>query len=87
MILPGETNVDVRALVDFSSVEVFVMGGRAAISLSIVPNCTEAQWAKDSCAAGQVQSGVSMSSQSGAMVQGLVLHEMSCMWAKSVDRK
>lgn len=84
-ILPGETSVDVRALVDFSSVEVFVMGGRAAISLSIVPNCTEAQWAHDKCAAGQVQSGVSLSSHSGATVNELVLHEMSCMWTGSVD--
>jgi hypothetical protein len=86
-ILPGETSVDVRALVDFSSVEVFVMGGRAAISLSIVPNCTEAQWTKDKCAAGQVQSGVSVSSHSGATMNDLVLYKMSCMWTGSVDPK
>ena len=58
----------------------FAMGGRAVISLAVVPNCTEAAFAKDKCAAGQVQSGASVSSQSGATVGGLALHEMGCMW-------
>ena len=63
----------------------FAMGGRAAISLAVVTNCTEAAFAKDKCAAGQVQSAASVSSQSGATVGGLALHAMGCMWVSDAD--
>ena len=66
----------------------FAMGGRVVVSLALVPNCTEAAFAKDKCAAGQVQSGASVSSQSGATVGGLALHAKfgslawtsDCLW-------
>ena len=55
------------------------------ISLAVVPSCSEVQFAKDKCAAGQVQAGASVSSQSGATVSDLVLKEMGCMWTLDVD--
>jgi hypothetical protein len=87
-ILKHETSVDIRALVDYSSVEAFVMGGRAVISLPIVPNCTEAQFAKDKCAAGQVQAGASVQvgqHSSGVTLSGMALYEMGCQWTADAD--
>jgi sucrose-6-phosphate hydrolase SacC (GH32 family) len=83
-VLPHEEMIDIRALVDHSSVEAFVMRGRAVISLAVVPNCTENQFARDKCAAGQVQAGVSAQSQTGATLS-MACMSMHCMWVSDVD--
>jgi hypothetical protein len=80
-VLPHETVVDLRAIVDHSSVEAFAMGGRAVVTLAVVPRCTETEFAKDKCAAGQAQAGVATWSETGAVVTSAVAHEMGCGWA------
>jgi hypothetical protein len=77
--------VDLRALVDYSSVEAFVMQGRAVINLPVVPSCTEDQWFKDKCSKGQSQAGVSVGSQAGATLSGITIYEMGCMWTADAD--
>jgi hypothetical protein len=77
--------VDLRALVDYSSVEAFVMQGRAVINLPVVPSCTEDQWFKDKCSKGQSQAGVSVGSQAGATLSGITIYEMGCMWTANAD--
>ena len=85
-ILSGENAVDVRALVDHSSVEVFAMKGRATIALAIVPRCSAEQFAEDKCAAGQLQSGVGFwtYTDGGANLTDVEAHSMGCMWTDSV---
>jgi hypothetical protein len=85
-VLPHEISVDLRALVDHSSVEGFAMGGRAVISLAVVPNCTEAQFVVDECKAGQTLSGVSVQSSSGAVLSGVAVHSMSCGWTSDATK-
>jgi hypothetical protein len=82
--VPGEELLDLRCLVDFSSVECFTMQGRGVVSLSVVPGCSEAQFAQDRCVASQAQGGVSVSSSTGANVTAVV-HAMSCGWVESLD--
>jgi hypothetical protein len=51
--LAGEDELDLRCLVDYSSVECFAMAGRAVVSLPVVPDCTEAGFKTDGGVQGQ----------------------------------
>ena len=91
----GESSVDLRLLVDRSSVESFAMAVpangtsrsssafyRAAVALAVVPQCTENAFARDKCASSEGSSGVRIWSTTGAKLGGITAHEMGCAWIK-----
>ena len=77
-ILKGESLFNLRILVDRSSVEAFAMNGRATVSLAVVPECSEAQFAQDGCKAGESNAGVSLFSAMGIVAENVTASAMGC---------
>ena len=67
VLLPTETSLTVRALVDRSVVEFFVAGGRAVLTERAYPLPGEA--------------GVELAADADAVVERAAVHEMGCGWA------
>ena len=66
-LAPGATTVELRALVDRSSVEFFVAGGRAALTVRSYP------------AAGAT--GAYIAASADAVAASVLAHEMGCGWS------
>jgi hypothetical protein len=74
VVLPGETTIDLRVVVDRVIVEAFAQGGRVAF---ITKNFIPLRW-QDSCV--HIRSNVS-----GAVASAVDVWAMGCGWVHGVD--